>query len=58
VNERRDMASWRLGIWKLRGCRKGIEKGICPLCLGKEDIKHILLECPETTNWGKEIMCK
>jgi hypothetical protein len=27
------------------------------LCLGKEDTKHILLECPETKNWRTE-MCK
>jgi hypothetical protein len=25
-NERRGMAWWRLGIWKLRGSRKGVEK--------------------------------
>jgi hypothetical protein len=39
-NDRRGMAWWRLGIWKLRGSRKGVEKGTCPLCLGKEDTKH------------------
>jgi hypothetical protein len=26
--------------------------------LGKEDTKHILLECPETKNWRTEILCK
>jgi hypothetical protein len=56
-NERRVMAWWRLGIWKLRGNRKGVEKRTCPLCLGKEDTKHIFLECPETKNWRME-MCK
>jgi hypothetical protein len=56
-NERRGMAWWRLGIWKLRGSRKGAEKGTCPLCLGKEDTKYILLERPETKNWRTE-MCK
>jgi hypothetical protein len=56
-NERTGMAWWRLGIWKLRGSRKGGEKGTCPLCLGKEGTKHILLECPETKNWRTE-MCK
>jgi hypothetical protein len=35
------------GIWKLSGSRKGTEKGTCRLCLGEEDSKHILLECPE-----------
>jgi hypothetical protein len=31
---------------------------MCPLCLGKKDSKHILLECPEIKNWRKEIMSK
>jgi hypothetical protein len=57
-NDRRCMACWRLGIWKLRGSRKGVEKGTCPLCLGKEDTKHILLECPETNDWRMEMLCK
>jgi hypothetical protein len=57
-NERRGMAWWRLGIWKLRGSRKGVEKGTCPLCLGEEDTKHILLECPETNDWRTEMLCK
>jgi hypothetical protein len=39
--ERRCMAWWRLGIWKLRGSRKGVEKGTCSLCLGKEDTNTI-----------------
>jgi hypothetical protein len=47
-----------LGIWKLRGSRKGVEKGTCPLCLGKEDTKHILLECPKTKNWRTEMLSK
>jgi hypothetical protein len=55
---RRGMACWRLGIWKLRGSRKGVEKGTCPLCLGKENTKHILLECPETKTWRTEMLCK
>jgi hypothetical protein len=29
-NDRRGMTWWRLGIWKLRGSRKGVEKGTCP----------------------------
>jgi hypothetical protein len=35
-----------------------VEKGTCPLCLGKEDTKHILLECPETNDWRMEMLCK
>jgi hypothetical protein len=38
--------------------RKGVEKGTCALCLGKEDTKHILLECPETKTWRTEMLCK
>jgi hypothetical protein len=39
----------KAGIWKLRGLKRGIDKGSCPLYLGKEDAKHILLRCQETT---------
>jgi hypothetical protein len=52
------MTWWRLGIWKLRGSRKGVEKGRRPLCLGTEGTKHILLECPETKYWRMEMLCK
>jgi hypothetical protein len=31
---------------------------MCPLCLRKEDTKHILPECPETKNWRTEMLCK
>jgi hypothetical protein len=40
------------GIWKLRGIRRGYEKGRCPLYLEK-DVKHILLSCLERKSWGK-----
>jgi hypothetical protein len=30
------------GIWKLRGIRRGFDRGRCSLCLGEEDAKHIL----------------
>jgi hypothetical protein len=46
--ERRETAWFRAGIWKLRGTRKGLENGRCPLCNGKEDVAHILLKCPKT----------
>jgi hypothetical protein len=35
-----------------------VEKGTCPLCLGKEGTKHILLECPETKDWRTGMLCK
>jgi hypothetical protein len=37
----------KAGVWKLRGIRRGWEKGTCPLCRGNEDVKYILLICSE-----------
>jgi hypothetical protein len=37
------IAWFRAGIWKLRGIRKGLEIGRCPLCNGEEDAVHIIL---------------
>jgi hypothetical protein len=34
----------------MKGIRKKTHKGRCPLCLGKEDLKYILLNCLETSN--------
>jgi hypothetical protein len=42
------IAWFRVGIWKFRAIRKGLEIGRCPLCKGEEDAIHILLKCPET----------
>jgi hypothetical protein len=47
-NDRMGTAWFRAGIWKLRGMRKGLEIGRCPLCNGEEDAIHILLKYPET----------
>jgi hypothetical protein len=47
-NERSGLAWFRTGIWKLRGMRKGFEKGRCPICSEDEDAIHILLKCSET----------
>jgi hypothetical protein len=47
-NERNGLAWLKAGVWKLRGIRRGWEKGICPLCRDNEEAKHILLRCPET----------
>jgi hypothetical protein len=38
----------KVGVWKLREIRRGLEKRTCPLCRGNEDAKHILLSCTET----------
>jgi hypothetical protein len=52
--ERMGMIWWRAGIWKLRRIRKGFERGRCPLCLGEEGAKHIILECCETKKWREK----
>jgi hypothetical protein len=44
----------KAGIWKLKGIRRGLEKGRCPLCWGEEDVKHILLKCKEPKKWREE----
>jgi hypothetical protein len=45
----------KAGICKLRGNRKGSERGMCSLCLGEEDGKHILLKFSETRSGGKNV---
>jgi hypothetical protein len=42
--ERMGIIWWKAGIWKARGIRMGFERGRCPLCLGEEDAKHIVLK--------------
>jgi Holliday junction resolvase len=49
--ERMGILWWKAGIWKLRAIRSGFEREKCPLCLGEEDAKHIILECCETKKW-------
>jgi hypothetical protein len=46
------------GIWILRGLRRGSERGRCPLCLGRDDAKHILLKCPETRKCRESVSSK
>jgi hypothetical protein len=38
--------------------RRGIDKGNCSLCLGNEDAKHTLLNCPETAREEYDTFCK
>jgi hypothetical protein len=33
--ERIGIISLKAGIWKLKGIRRGLEKGRCPLCWGR-----------------------
>lgn len=35
----------KAGIWKVKGIRRGIDKGNCPLCLGNKGAKRIPLSC-------------
>jgi hypothetical protein len=49
--------AWLLsGVWKLRGIRKKIDKGCCPLYLDKDDVKHLLLSRPETRKWRRKFV--
>jgi hypothetical protein len=52
--ERMEIIWLREGIWKLRGIRRGFERGRSPLCLEEENAKHILLKCSETKQWREE----
>jgi hypothetical protein len=36
--------------------KRNADKGRCPLCLEKEDGKHILLECEETKYWREKLI--
>jgi hypothetical protein len=56
--ERSGLACFKTGIWKLRGMRKGFEKGRCPLCSEEEDAIHILLKCSETRKWREQFLSR
>jgi hypothetical protein len=47
-NERHGLVWIKAGVWKLRGIKRGLGKGTCPLCMEIEDVKRILLSCTET----------
>jgi hypothetical protein len=49
---------FRASIWKLRGMRKNLELGRCPLCNGEEDAVHILLKCPETIRFRRHLLSR
>lgn len=46
-----------MGTWLKAGIRRGSDRGRSPLCLGEEDAKHILMNCPETKKWREELVC-
>jgi hypothetical protein len=54
--ERRGIG-WLLGgMWQLKGIRRNTDKGRCPLCVGEEDLRHMLLDCFETRNWRMKFL--
>jgi hypothetical protein len=57
-NDRMGIAWFRVGIWKLRGVRKGLEIVRYPLCNGEEDAVHIILKCPETRRLREQLSRK
>jgi hypothetical protein len=68
IKDRNAIEGFRLGMWKLRGLRKGAERGICPSCEVQENQSHILPTCREMKRWrqlfnkqrlkiNKEIAC-
>jgi hypothetical protein len=38
------------------GVRRIVVKGRCPLCLGEEDAKYLLLDCEETKHWRLKLI--
>jgi hypothetical protein len=48
--ERKGIMWLKAGIRKLKGIKRGFDRGRCPLCLGRS-AKHTLLKCPEKRNW-------
>jgi hypothetical protein len=57
-NDRMGIARFRAGIWKLRGMRKGLEIGRCPLCNVEEDAVHIILKCTETRRLREHLLSR
>jgi hypothetical protein len=55
-NEGMGLAYFRLGIWKLRGKRRDVEKGTCLLYDEEENLVHRLLKCKETPRWREQFL--
>ena len=52
------MACLLAGVWQLKGMRRNTDKEICALYLGREDVKHISLDCLYTRNWRIQFLNK
>jgi hypothetical protein len=48
--ERKGTGWWKMGIWRLKGMRGNIDKGVCPVCRKEEGGSHIL-QCEGTRVW-------
>jgi hypothetical protein len=31
-SQKREIVSWKIGVWRLKGVRRNNEQGICPIC--------------------------
>lgn len=58
LNKINGLASFRFGVWKLRGKRRGAEGGRCPVCNKEETAVHILLKCNATLRWKEKLLDK
>jgi hypothetical protein len=56
--ERKGIGWWKMDIWRLKGMRGNIDKGVCPVCRKEEGGSHIL-QCEGTRVWrdmvGKKV---
>jgi hypothetical protein len=57
-NDRMGIAWFRVSICKLRGIRKGLEIGRCPICNEEKDAIRILLEYPETRRLTEHLLSR
>jgi hypothetical protein len=53
----RSIVWWRMGIWRLKGIRKNVEIGICPICRKEKESSHIL-RCDGMKMGREEILDK
>jgi hypothetical protein len=45
-----------MGLWVLRGLRRGLKEGRCSVCREVKNAIHILLKCPETKRWRYQFL--
>jgi hypothetical protein len=47
--ERKGIGWWKMGIWRLKGVRGNIDKGVCPVC--RKEGGSRILQCEGTRVW-------